>query len=110
FVTYDVNVMSPAMQELVELCTKAALVLKAVIPALRKKEYGKFAPARLEIVALEKQGDAVYRREMAALFKDVQVDAKELLRQRAVLQALEEALDSCQDAADVLEKVAIKHG
>mgnify|MGYP000845562630 CR=1 FL=1 len=30
-------------------------------------------------------------------------------RQQAVLNALEAALNSCQDAADVLENVAIKH-
>jgi hypothetical protein len=46
---------------------------------------------------------------MAALFKNPQVDAKMLLRQQAVLDSLEAALNSCQDAADVLENVAIKH-
>ena len=74
-----------------------------------RKHLEKLAPARLQIVALEKRGDAVYRGEMASLFKNPEVKAKELLRQQAVLDALEAALDSCQDAADVLENVAIKH-
>ncbi len=109
FVTYEVHSFTTAMRELVKLCTEAAGVLNAAIPEIRKKHVEKLAPARLQIVALEKRADAVYRNEMAALFKDPAVGAKELLRQQAVLDALEKALDSCQDAADVLENVAIKH-
>lgn len=85
------------------------MVLKDALPHIRKKHLEKLAPARLQIVALEKRGDAVYRTEMASLFKNPDVNAKELLRQQAVLDALEASLDSCQDAADVLENVAIKH-
>jgi len=109
FVAYEVHHFTPAMRELVQICSEAAMVLKDALPYIRKKHLEKLAPARLQIVALEKRGDAIYRGEMAALFKNPQVKAKELLRQQAVLDALEAALDSCQDAADVLENVAIKH-
>lgn len=109
FVAYEVHHFSPAMRELVQICSEAAMVLKDAMPHIRKKHLEKLAPARMQIVALEKRGDAVYRGEMAALFKNPAIDAKELLRQQAVLDALEAALDSCQDAADVLENVAIKH-
>lgn len=109
FVTYEVHHFSPAMRELVQICAEAALVLKDALPHIRKKHLEKLAPARIQIVSLEKRGDAVYRSELAALFKNPAVNAKELLRQQAVLDALEAALDSCQDAADVLENVAIKH-
>jgi hypothetical protein len=110
FVTYEVHRFSPAMRELVQLCAEAALVLKDAIPFIRKKRMEKLAPARMQIAALEKRADDVYRAELASLFKDPQVNAKELLRQQAVLDALEAAIDSCQDAADLLENVAIKHG
>jgi hypothetical protein len=109
FVSYEVHNLTPAMRELVQICSEAAMVLKDALPHIRKKHLEKLAPARLQIVALEKRGDAVYRTEMASLFKNPDVNAKELLRQQAVLDALEASLDSCQDAADVLENVAIKH-
>lgn len=109
FVAYEVHHFTPAMREMVQICSEAAMVLKDALPHIRKKHLEKLAPARLQIVALEKRGDAVYRAEMAALFKNPEVKAKELLRQQAVLDSLEAALDSCQDAADVLENVAIKH-
>lgn len=109
FVAYEVHHFSPAMRELVQIVSEAAMVLKDALPHIRKKHLEKLAPARLQIVALEKRGDGVYREEMAALFKNPEVKAKELLRQQAVLDSLEAALDSCQDAADVLENVSIKH-
>jgi uncharacterized protein Yka (UPF0111/DUF47 family) len=109
FVAYEVHTLSPAMREIIQLCAEAALLLKDAVPLIRRRQLELLAPARHQIVALEKRGDAVYQNEMGALYKNSTVDAKELLRQQAVLDALEAALDSCQDAADVLENVAIKH-
>lgn len=109
FVTYEVCNLTPAMSELALIAAEAAQVLKHAIPLIRQKRLEKIAPARLQIAELEKRGDDVHRAELAALFKNPAVDAKELLRQQAVLNALEEALDSCQDAADIMENVAIKH-
>jgi len=109
FVAYEVHVFTAAMRELIQIVCEAALVIKDAMPHIRQKHLEKLAPARLQVVALEKRGDAVYQNEMAALYKNPAVNAKDLLRQQAVLDALEAALDSCQDAADVLENVAIKH-
>ena len=109
FVAYEVRALTPAMRELLQLLVEGTKVLHDTVPSIRQHQLDKLAPARLQIVAMEKRGDAIYQNEMAALFKNPAVDAKELLRQQAVLNALEAALNSCQDAADVLENVAIKH-
>ncbi len=109
FVAYKVHSFTPAMRELIQICAEAVRVLKDAIPLIRKRKLERLAPARLQIVALEKRGDGVYHTEMADLFRNPDVKAKELLRQQAVLDSLEAALDSCQDAADVLENVSIKH-
>lgn len=109
FLAYDVQKLTPAMREMIVLLGEAAGVLKDAVPRIRLHSFDRLAPARLQIVALEKRSDALYQNAMAGLFKNPAVDAKELLRQQAVLDALEAAMDSCQDAADVLENVAIKH-
>ena len=109
FVAYEVHHFSPAMREMIQICTEATMVLKDAVPLIRQKQMDKLGPARNQLVTLEKRGDVVYQGEMAALYKNPEVNAKELLRHQAVLDALEAALDSCQDAADVLENVAIKH-
>lgn len=109
FVTYDVHHKTPAMQNLIVAIAEASAVIRDTLPFLRQHRYEKVAPARAEVVALERRGDDIFRSEMAALYKSAEVDAKELLRQQAVLKTLEDALDCCMDCADVLENIAIKH-
>lgn len=109
FVRYDVMEFTPAMRELVQLCAQAARSLKEAVPYIRSGQLHRLTPACKQIDELEKRGDAVYRAELAALFGNRAINAKDLLRQKAVLDALEAALDSCQDAADLLTRVAVKH-
>lgn len=109
FVAFEVRELTTAMREMLQLLAESTKVLKDALPHIRTHHLEKFAPARLQIVGMEKRGDGIYQSEMAALFKNGSVDAKELLRQQAVLDSMEAALNSCQDAADVLENVAIKH-
>jgi uncharacterized protein Yka (UPF0111/DUF47 family) len=109
FVAYDVHELSPAMRELIRILAESAQLLQEALPHIRTRHLEKLGPVRQQLIANEKRGDSVYQNEMAALYKNPAVDAKDLLRQQAVLDALEASLDSCQDAADVLENVAIKH-
>lgn len=109
FVTYGVHEKTQAMAEMQRLLREATTVLRDALPMLRQRRCDEVAPARLKVIALEKQHDMLYRDEMRALFHNDAIDAKELLRQQAVLSALEAAMDCCQDAADVLENIAIKH-
>jgi predicted phosphate transport protein (TIGR00153 family) len=109
FVAFEVQELTAAMRDMLQILAESTRVLKDTLPHIRSHHLEKFAPARLQIVGMEKRGDGIYQSEMAALFKNRSVDAKELLRQQAVLDSLEAALNSCQDAADVLENVAIKH-
>ena len=94
---------------MLQLLAECTAVLKDTLPYIRTHQLEKVAPARLQVVSMEKRGDSIYQNEMASLFKNPQIDAKELLRQQTVLEALEAALNSCQDAVDVLENVAIKN-
>jgi uncharacterized protein len=109
FVTYDIHEKTPAMTDMLRLIGEATAVLKDALPLLRLHRLEEVAPARTRVITLEKQHDTVYRNAMGTLYRDPAIDAKELLRQQAVLSALEAAMDCCQDAADVLENIAIKH-
>lgn len=109
FVTYDVQQKTPAMVEMMATIAEATAVIRDNLPLLRQSRSDQVATARAQVVTLERRGDDIFRAEMAALYKNAGVDAKELLRQQAVLKALEDALDCCLDAADVMENIAIKH-
>lgn len=110
FNEYGVKEWTEPMAELAELVHACAVLLVDAMPRLRKHEYEQIIAACREIQAREKDGDAVFRKTLGALFRDPAIDAKELLRQREILEGLENALDWCQDVADVLSNIAVKHG
>jgi uncharacterized protein Yka (UPF0111/DUF47 family) len=94
-----------------EVLEKAAKLLAETVPALRKSDFDKIRSAVREMRALEKQGDEAYRAKMKKLFaSDGPSDARELIRQKEVTEILENAIDTCEDAAEFLVNLAVKHG
>jgi predicted phosphate transport protein (TIGR00153 family) len=56
----------------------------------------------------EQEGDRVYRDALAALF-DGGIDPMLIIRWKDVLEAIEEAIDRCRNAADILRGIVVKH-
>jgi predicted phosphate transport protein (TIGR00153 family) len=56
----------------------------------------------------EQEGDRIYRDALAALF-DGGIDPMLIIRWKDVLEAIEEAIDRCRNAADILRGVVVKH-
>jgi predicted phosphate transport protein (TIGR00153 family) len=61
-----------------------------------------------EIDALESEADAMYRRIMAELFSGSH-DALEILKWKDIVEAVERAINSVEDASDVIQAIAVKH-
>jgi hypothetical protein len=59
--------------------------------------------------SLENEADAVYRQAIAELFSNG-IPPKELVRQKDMLFGLEEGVDQCEDAMDVIRSVMVKNG
>lgn len=61
-----------------------------------------------KIADLETQGDNVYRREVALLFETCS-DPIEVIKWKEILEHMEDALDHCEDIADLLRGVVMKY-
>ena len=61
-----------------------------------------------QINTLENEGDAVLKRSLAELFER-EPDAKQILKWKELYEFLEKTLDSCEDAANLLENVIVKN-
>lgn len=61
----------------------------------------------VEIHSLENQADDVTNRAKAALFQ--QDDVKHIIKMKDVFEFAETATDKCEDAADVLRDILVKH-
>jgi predicted phosphate transport protein (TIGR00153 family) len=62
----------------------------------------------IESNSLENQADQIYRRAIGELFGNGH-DASDILRWKGVYDLLEDANDKCEDIANIIERITIKH-
>ena len=65
--------------------------------------------ALVRLKAYEDDGDRVLRDAVAALFRDDRIDPLIVIRWKDVYEALEEALDACETAANVIANIVVKN-
>jgi predicted phosphate transport protein (TIGR00153 family) len=96
----------PEVQQQAETLSEMAIELELLVGNMRS---GEGARQRLErIEALEREGDAVYRRCIARLFSG-EFEAMDVLKWKDIVQALENALNRVEDASDVIESILVKN-
>lgn len=109
FVLFGMDQPSVAMQRQMALLVACAAELEAALGHLHRGKFAELSESARRVKALEKEGDTVFRDAVAHLFRDPSIDAKELLRQKELLEDLEEAVDFCEDTGEFLAHVAVKH-
>ena len=92
--------------ELADLLAQAVAQLEQAVGKLRSgKKDGEYA---IEVHRLEDVGDSTSRRAIAELFRG-QHDPLEVIKLKDLYSLLEDALDRCEDVANVIENIAIKN-
>ena len=94
----------PEMKELaailVQMTEQACELLKLLKPMKGVQPY-------LEAIdKLESQGDSVYRRTLARLFTEY--EAIEVLKWKDIVQSMEHAINTVEDASNVVESIVLK--
>ncbi len=72
------------------------------------KTFPQLKEAVIEINRLENQGDVIYKEELKKLFSN-EKDTLEIIKWNGIYDYLEKALDSCEDVANIIEGVVMKH-
>ena len=62
----------------------------------------------VEINRLENEGDRIYRKTVARLFSG-DFKAMDVLKWKDLVDQLEAAIDKCEDVANTLESIVLKH-
>ncbi len=93
--------MSKTLHETTEFITKA-------IGALKEKKYSYIQEYCIEINRLENRGDRIFREALVKLFDNIK-DPIMVIKWKEVYEHLEEASDTCEDVADILEGIVLKH-
>ena len=107
---YKVDSPSQRAKELADIIVQAAAEVERAIPRLRQRgaELRQCLEYCVEINRLENMADRVYRSALAELFEDT-VDMAQVMKWREIYEYMESATDRCEDVANVLEGVALKH-
>ena len=106
---YKVTTITEPIRKLAELILQACQDLdKAVCELHNLKNIRNIADSCIRINSVENQADYVFERAVADLF-DHEKDAIALIKYKEVLASLEAATDKCEDAANVLENILVKH-
>jgi len=106
---YKIDKPSQRAKELADIIVQAAAEVERAVSHLRPKAQLKQVLERcVEINRLENMADRVFRSAMAELFDDSQ-DIAYVIKWREIYEYMESATDRCEDVANVLEGVALKH-
>ena len=63
----------------------------------------------VKLKELEDEGDRVLRDAIADLFRDERIDPLTVIRWKDIFEALEDALDACESAANVVGNIVVKN-
>jgi predicted phosphate transport protein (TIGR00153 family) len=93
--------LSKTLLETTEFITKA-------VGCLKDKKYSYIQEYCIEINRLENRGDRIFREALAKLF-EVEKDPIHVIKWKEIYEHLEDATDTCEDVADILESIVLKH-
>ena len=106
---YKIDRPSERAKELAAIIVQAAAEVEIAVTGLRRhSELKKILDRCIEIHRLENMADRVFRPAMAELFDD-NGDFAQVIKWREIYEQMETATDRCEDVANVLEGVALKH-
>ena len=109
-VLYKVKLPGKRAKELADIICQITREVENALPSLRKHN------ANLELILnrcveinrLENVADTIYRSALKELFDDA-TEIADVIKWREIYERMEGATDMCEDVANVLESVALKH-
>jgi predicted phosphate transport protein (TIGR00153 family) len=104
---YRIEKLRPGTRELAHIIAAQTDELRKAIEALEKRD--KVMEHAVEINRLENEADRVHKNAVGHLF-DEERDAIAVMKWKEIFDLLEDATDACEDVANLLENVVVKHG
>ena len=105
-VMYDIHETTEPAKQLAGIIQRMAMQLHEVVLVLEKP---KGVTERLvELHRLENEGDDIYQRAVGGLFHETR-DPLTVIKWKDVYEKLEAAVDRCENVANIIEGVIIKH-
>jgi predicted phosphate transport protein (TIGR00153 family) len=105
-IDFDVQEIKPYAREFASVIEKMAEQLREIVSILRKPK--NVTQRLVEIHRLENEGDDIYHAAIRELFHEER-DPLTVLKWKEIYEKLEAAVDRCENVANIIESVIIKH-
>jgi hypothetical protein len=104
---YRIDKMRVGARELTRVIIQQTDEIRAAVEALEAKKG--VLERCIEINRLENEADRIHKHALGLLF-DEETNPIMVLKWKEIFDILEEATDACEDVANLLENVVVKHG
>jgi len=106
---YKVKVPAKEIIEQSKILNKSIKKVKHIVHSMRNMKNAKMIiDSCVEINTLENEGDIIMRMTMTRLFEQ-EKDPIELIKWKEIFERIEEAIDVCEDVANIVEGIVLKH-
>jgi predicted phosphate transport protein (TIGR00153 family) len=99
---------TPESIELSKILLATTEIITKAISCLKEKKYSYIQEYCIEINRLENSADGTFRAALVTLFENIQ-DPILVIKWKEVYEHLEDSIDTCEDVADILESIVLKH-
>jgi len=104
---YRIDRIRPGARELTHIIIKQTDEIRAAVEALEQRKG--VLQRSIEINRLENEADKIHKQAIGQLFEE-EKDPIAVIKWKEIYDILEEATDACEDVANLLENVVVKHG
>lgn len=106
---YKVKIPAKEIIDQSKILNEAIKKVKYIVHAMKNMKNAKMIiDACVEINTLENEGDIIMRMTMTRLFEQ-EKDPIELIKWKEIFERIEEAIDVCEDVANIVEGIVLKH-
>ena len=110
FKLYHVTTMDPAFRKQADVLVKATVALADAIQRLRKNhKFSDLSDMFIEVHRLENLGDDNNHAAVSKLYEG-DTPPLEVMKWKELYDRVEKAIDRCEDVANTLERIVLKHG
>ena len=105
-IIFDVTEIRDYAHDFAEVLEKMTEQLREIVATLQKPK--NITQRLVEVHRLENDGDDIYHAAIAELFHD-EKDPLTVLKWKEIYEKMEAAIDRCENVANIIESVIIKH-
>jgi predicted phosphate transport protein (TIGR00153 family) len=105
-ILYHITAPTPVAIQQAEILTKQCIQIREALTHLR--DFKNLEKYWIEVHRLENEGDHVARAAIADLFRDGD-NPLDVIKWKDVYSLLEDAIDTAEDTANVIERIVVKH-